>query len=97
MIPQSLGFVVVSSAGTKVPLSSSPLQVRAARIQPRSAAGVVNVGNVYLKTGTGTVYAVLSPEQVEGIPVPFWTDLSQWFVDADNSGDGVCVGYWAGP
>lgn len=89
--------------GTPVKLSASSLQVATARIQPRSAPGVVNVGNVYIgtpamnkATGAG-VYSVLSPEQIDGFQLPYWTDLSQVAVDADNAGDGVCLGYFAGP
>jgi hypothetical protein len=103
MIPQSLGFVTVPTPGTPVKLSATSLQVATARIQPRSAPGVVNVGNVYIgtpamnKTSGAGVYAVLSPEQVDGFRIPYWTDLLQVAVDADNAGDGVCVGYLAGP
>lgn len=103
MIPSSLGFITVPSPGTPVKLSAASLQVATARIQPRSAPGVVNVGNVYIGTPTmnkttgAGVYAVLSPEQVEGFQLPYWTDLSQVAVDADNANDGVLVGYTAGP
>ena len=93
MIPQSLGFIVVASAGTPQKLSATPLQATGVRIHPRSAEGVVNVGNIVLKNAAGKIFAVLSPEQVQ----PFFlqdTDLAQVYVDADNSGDGVLVGFW---
>jgi hypothetical protein len=98
VIPQSLGFVTVPTPGTPVPLSASPL-LSSGRVQPRSAPGVVNVGNVYLgtkgmnkSTGAG-VYAVLSPEQVEGFPLTPAVDLAQLYLDADNAGDGVLASY----
>lgn len=93
MIPQSLGFVTVASAGTPQKLSATPLQASGVRIQPRSAQGVINVGNIILKNSSGRIFAVLSPEQVQPFPLGD-TDLAQVYVDADNSGDGVLVSYW---
>lgn len=79
-------------------MSASPL-LSSGRVQPRSAPGTPNVGNVYIgnkgmnkSTGAG-VYAVLSPEQVEGFPLRPAVDLAQTYLDADNSGDGVLIGY----
>lgn len=98
-IPRSLGFITVPTPGTPVPLASSGLLVASARLQPRSAPTVVNVGNVYIgtqgmnkTTGSG-VYAVLSPEQVEGFQLGPYVDVAQIFLDADNAGDGVLAAY----
>jgi hypothetical protein len=102
MIPQSLGFITVRTPGTPVPLSATPLQLSSVRVQPRSAPGILNIGNVYLgargmnrSTGAG-VYAVLSPEQVEGFPLSPAVDLAQVYVDADNAGDGILGAYVSG-
>jgi hypothetical protein len=104
MIPQSLGFVIVPTPGTPVPLSVSPL-LAAIRIQARSAPASQNVGNVYIgtkgmnkSTGAG-VYAVLGPEAVEPFPPHGgpWFDVGQLYLDADNANDGVVIGYSAGP
>ena len=102
--PNSLGFVTVASAGTPVQLVSSAMRVRCFRVQPRKNATTVNVGNVYIggsnlnvSTKTG-IYAILSPEQTEGIEIRYpqdLTDISQWYVDADNSNDSVLVGVTA--
>lgn len=106
--PASLGFIVSAIPGTPVQLSSTRLLVRHLRLQPRASATVTNVGNVYvgganLTKGTPTtIFAILSPEQTEnrssggsdpGLMDPSLVDLSQWYIDADNAGDGVLVGY----
>jgi len=104
-ILNSLGFVAVSSAGTPVPLSGSSLVVRAFRVQPRKNSTTENTGIVYLgnsalvkSTGVG-VYAILTQEQTEGELISAASlgsadiDLSQVYLDADNSGDAVLVGY----
>lgn len=98
-LPASLGFKVVASAGTPVRLSSAPLTVASVRLQPLSAPGVENVGNVYIgtqnmnKTTGAGVYAILSPEQVEGFQFLGYVDLGQLWIDADNNGDGCLAGY----
>lgn len=101
----SLGFVTVPTPGTPVALSATRLLVRHLRMQPRSAATVVNVGNTYIiipgGAGKGTaasIHAILSPEQVEGKDFlsnndTGLIDLSQVLIDADNAGDGFLVGY----
>jgi hypothetical protein len=98
MLVGSLGFIIVAVPGTKVQFSANNITVRSMRIQPRSAALVPNVGNVYLKNASGQIYAVLSPEQVDGrLFIPMGDsellDLSQWWVDADSAGDGILCGY----
>ena len=101
---QSLGFVTNSTPGTPVPLASSPVLVTGLRLQPRRSASVQNVGNIYIITkssgGKGvsaTIFAVLFPEQVEGRDVVLLQDskldLSQIYLDVDNSGDGVLPGF----
>lgn len=101
--PASGGFVLSGTPGTPVPLSAVKLLVRRLRLQPRTSATGINVGNVYIggatltkNTGT-TIFAVLSPEQTESREITALDngliDLSQWYMDADNAGDGVLVGY----
>jgi|SRR5208282_3748292 len=104
-ILRSLGFVTVASVGTPVPLSATPLVVRAFRIQPKKNYGAENTGQIYLgnstlsrSTGAG-VYAILSQEQTEGESITEQVlssrdmDLSSVFIDSDFAGDGVLVGY----
>lgn len=101
--PASLGFILNAVPGTPVPLSATRLLVRHLRLQPRTSATGVNVGNVYIggptltKNTATTIFAVLSPEQTEGRNFDAadagLIDLSQWYMDADNAGDGVLVGY----
>lgn len=73
------------------------------RLEPRRSQSVVNLGNVYVggsnlnKNKPATIYAVLSPEQVDGLPImspgsSFDIDVSNWWIDADNAGDAVLVG-----
>ena len=44
-----------------------------------------------------SIYAILAQEQAEGVELPpvksEQYDLSEWYVDADNDGDGILVGY----
>lgn len=106
--PGGLGFVTVTSAGTPVQFTSSPLACVSLRIQPRKNSTTVNVGNIYIgnqnmvkSTGAG-VYAILSPEQVQGFSItapvvsgvyPLSAYNAQGFwIDADNSGDAALVG-----
>jgi len=98
-------FVTVTNSGTPVQFTSSSYQCSVLRIQPRKNSTTVNVGNVYIgsstlnkSTGAG-VYAILSPEQVEGLQFDIpWTagvwplNPSNWYVDADNSADAVLFG-----
>lgn len=100
-LPRSLGFILVTSAGIPVRLASVQQMVSSVRLQPRTSPSSANVGNIYIgsqdmnkNTGAG-VYGILSPEQVEGFQFPGFMDLAQIWIDADNSGDGVLVGYGA--
>lgn len=92
----SLGFIAVATPGTRVRPFTFPLICQLARLQPRRSASVLNVGNVYIygqQTG-GQPYAILAPEQVQGIPIPYNNfDLSNIWIDADNANDAVLVGY----
>lgn len=94
--PTGIGFVNVPNPGTPVALSAASLFCPGFRVQPRRNATTVNVGNVYLKDANGNTWAILSPEQVDGKDFALIIDaydLSKWFVDADNAGDGMLVGY----
>ena len=104
MTANPLGRINVATPGTPVQLASSSTIAQRVRVQPRKNASTVNTGNVYLITiGTGgkgtatTIYAVLSPEQVEGLELfPVGSnvfDLSLLYVDADTAADAVLVGY----
>lgn len=101
---KSLGFVTVPTPGTAVALAGLLTGAVILRLEPRRNQTTVNVGNVYIggsnlsKNTPTTIYAVLSPEQVEGTEISAagakdFLDISQYFVDADNAGDGVLVGY----
>lgn len=94
LVPYSLGFVTVATAGSPVPLSSAATVVKLLRLQPRRSNTVLNVGNVYLKTSSGSVFAILAPEQVQGVVnLAEGVQLSSLFLDADTNGDGALVGY----
>lgn len=94
----SLGFVTVASPGTKVRGTTQfPFLCHFIRIQPRRDASTVNVGNVYIYGSSDATlpYAVLFPEQVDGVQLggSQSIDLSKVWVDADNAGDGVLIGF----
>lgn len=104
--PKGNGFVIVASPGTAVSLVGSSKSIKAygIRLQPRTDISNSNIGNVYIggknlnKANAATIFAILSPEQVEGRDIASATaqalvELADWYVDADNAGDGVLVGY----
>lgn len=107
IVPGSLGFVSVTTAGTPVQLSATEQICNFIRIQPRKNYNTVNAGNIYIMTGTagggaasnqGLIWAVLAPEQAQGILINPQGEnvhnLANWWIDAVNSGDGVLVGYY---
>lgn len=102
--PLSVGFVTVAVPGTAVPLSAKSIKAYGIRVQPRTDASNSNIGNIYiggkgLAKGTpSTIYAILYPDQTEGRDIMAATaagllDLADWYIDADNAGDGALVGY----
>lgn len=99
----SIGVVAVASAGTPQKLSASSLQVRHVRMTACKISGgafASNAGTVYIgkstmnKTTGAGVYFKLAPEGVSSEDSPGDVyDLSQWYIDADTTGDGVLVGF----
>lgn len=98
--PLESGGVAVASAGTAVPLSSTPLKVFSVSILARQVDGTTNTGNVFLGDSSvdNTNPDILPGETVEvpgtrqsGHSLEF--DLSQIFVDADTNDDGVSFWY----
>lgn len=101
--PQSLGIKTVAAAGTPVALIAASTQTKEFVVTPIKSAAprVANTGPVYLMANGGTratAFAVIQPTDPP-FRVPRergsggFFDLSQWFVDADTTGDGVLVGY----
>lgn len=92
----SFGFVVVASPGMRVRASATSFPCRLVRFQPRRSTTVVNVGNVYVygvQSG-GDPYAILAPEQVDGVSQYLQNvDLATVWIDADNANDAVLLGY----
>ena len=104
---RSIGAIVVAASGTPQALSPGVmLSVQNLRITPCKIAGGViaaNTGFIYIgsatmniTTGVG-VYMVLAPLQtnISGVEINFGDvmDLSNVYIDADNTGDGAIVGY----
>jgi len=90
-------YVTVSTPGTAVRVSSTDLFVHDATFIATRADGK-NVGTVYL--GTSSVdrstdrQMPMAPDAVQ----PYYTEgkhinLADFYIDADNSGDGICVLY----
>ena len=99
----SLGFINVAASGTPIALAAATKGATRIRIQPRKDAVTTNTGNIYIMCANlgavanpGSIYAILSPEQVEGIElIPVGSnawDLAQIWLDADNNGDGALIG-----
>lgn len=92
MSPASI-TVTVTTAGTPVPVTATP--TRCARIRFESAGS----GKTYVKTASGAIIATL---QTAGNAWELWTgsdadllNLTDYRIDAANSGDGVNVTYFA--
>lgn len=108
IVPKSLGFINVTTAGTPVPLASAATPCNYITILPRKNLTTANTGAVYLMVANavggavdnqGLVYAVML---TGGAPVTIEInavgcdqhDLSKWYLDAASNGDGVLVGYF---
>jgi hypothetical protein len=102
---KSLGLVTVATPGTPQPLTATPTRAFQWLATPiKALPATANVGNIYLgtsamvkATGVG-VYRVITPTTLPVASgrlddsVATW-DLSQIYIDADNSTDGLLVGY----
>lgn len=89
----------VAATGTPEAISATPLRVRYATIIGRKAAqtdntGVVRVGPV---SGNGNQAFDIQPglpsAALDSILAGGMVDLSQWYIDVANAGDGVLVIY----
>lgn len=105
----ALGLKTVSAAGTPVQLSASGLKCRTIVVHGLKAIGATtvapteNVGAVYLMRGnvakgaTGaSVAATILPGEKVAIPVADKNShalLSDFYLDADNNGDGGVISY----
>lgn len=106
---QSLGVIVVTSAGTPVVLSSAsrkcteiifqPMQsLAAAGTRPTPNAGFVYILNSSAAKGAASTNVLLAldinqPAVTLRAAAKDGYDLSRIWVDADNSSDGVLVSY----
>lgn len=104
----SLGLKTVVAAGTPVQLAAAAgTKVNSINIQPVKSGGpyVANVGPIYVglagmnkATLAGVIY-ILSPTQVgatvepRSYNLPYQDDLSNYWLDADNPGDGALISY----
>ena len=100
---------LVTAAGTPVQLSATSKPFNELLIQPMSdlsalgTAPVFNVGYIYLKRtstakGTGSTDIVMAiPNTSTGVTLRAQSrngdDLMQYWLDADNSGDGALLAY----
>lgn len=104
---KSIGLVTVSLAGTPVQLKSTSQICDSVNIEPVKSLGpyVDNVGKIYIgtsaamnkTTGAGVLY-VLAPGQPAATVrqpgrIPFLDDVSNYWMDADTSGDGALISY----
>lgn len=97
----SLGKITVSSAGTPVQATGTSTPVHSYLVQALSTnTGKIYIGNSTMsKTTLVGVFAVLAPPSTNLIPsfasavstIAARFDLSQVWVDADNSGEGVLI------
>ncbi len=87
----------VTTAGTRVALASSRTLASWATVQAKQAnAGAVYIGDVTVTNGSGAVIGHrldnMASKQLDQ-PSSGYLDLSQVYIDADTSGDGVSVTY----
>lgn len=88
----------VAAAGTPEKISATSIRVRQATLIGNKAARTANTGTVYVGPGATDdtqIYSIASGEvgAVLQSPDGGLIDLSQWYVDAENNGDGVSVIY----
>jgi hypothetical protein len=96
---KGLGYVVVTTAGTAVPISSTPIISAGCSIRALpSNTGVIYVGGADLNSltrgaelGAGDAIEIVGP-QIGGTEEEI--DLSQIYVDASVSGEQVIVNYF---
>lgn len=93
-----LGLVTVASASTPEPLSATQIRTPGASIQaPATNSGNVRVGSSDVASAwagelrPGEAMEITGP-LLRGIEEEF--SLSDIYVDVDEDGDGVIVGYW---
>lgn len=95
---QPFGFITVATAGTPVQISSVSLKVRGLIVGGFKAKGTANTAakNVYIQDQQGNVLFVVPTGTVFAVPLSnpqlaTMIDLSNLYVDADTSGDGLQV------
>jgi hypothetical protein len=96
----SLGIITVTTAGTPVQASSTSLKVRAVWLSAIKAKGTPNSGTFayVLDPNSKLLFAVpksLAPLFVSSklAVTSDFIDLSNWWIDADTSGDGLLITY----
>lgn len=96
-----LGVITVSSAGTKVPLSTTKISCAAIIIQALANATHTNTGKIYLFDRSNNRIATLpapssSSIASAGATVPMSPgsmNVADYSIDAEISGDGVDASY----
>jgi hypothetical protein len=92
------GSKTVTTAGTRVQLSSTPTIVYGLSIQAKAAnSGNIYVGDSTVSSSNGHILDAgveleLVPPQIRGIDGEML--LSDVYLDADTNGDGVIFSYW---
>lgn len=98
----SLGLIAVTSAGTPQALWPSSLPCDAVNILPMKGPTTANVGNIYIgtkgmnKTSLVNVLYILAsgqPATTVRSRATFKDDVNNYYIDADNSGDGAVISF----
>lgn len=96
-----LGIITVTTPGTKVALSATPVRCEGILVQALSNGTHTNTGRVYVFDRSGNRIATLAvpstnviPSASSTIPVaPGGLDCKDFSIDADNATDGVDASY----
>jgi hypothetical protein len=104
--PQSLGLQRVATPGTPQAFDTTLVTTKKWLLTPiKTLPSTANVGNIYIgtssmskSTGTG-VYAILTPTSAPLVlerpqSSGEYFKSTEWYIDADNSTDGVLIGYY---
>jgi hypothetical protein len=102
---QGLGLVTVATAGVPQALAASVTETKDIWIRPlKSIPSTANTGNIYIgnsamvkSTCVGVMLVIKTGDAPVHVERPRTSgefyDLSQLYIDADNTGDGAIIGY----
>lgn len=90
----TLSAVTVSTAGTRVRISSSSIAIKAITIQASSGnSGIIYVGDSSVSSSNGIALSAKDSVSITPEAPDFELNLSDYYIDAATNGDSVHVSY----